>query len=81
MTNVRSMLLASAASLVIAGLATPSMAADQILNGAISSAARAIGLAPRRAAARADETPAILAGKPVGLANKEWASTASTGMM
>jgi virginiamycin B lyase len=39
MTNVRSMLLASAASLVIAGSATPTMAADQVLNGAISSAA------------------------------------------
>jgi streptogramin lyase/mono/diheme cytochrome c family protein len=37
MTNVRSILLASAASLVFAGLATPTMAADQILNGAISS--------------------------------------------
>src|SRR3984893_6019982 len=37
MTNVRSILLASAASLVIAGSATPTMAADQILNGAISS--------------------------------------------
>ena len=39
MTNVRSILLASAASLVVAGLATPAMAADQILNGAISSPA------------------------------------------
>src|SRR3974390_2523843 len=39
MTNVRSVLLARAVSLVITGLATPSMAADQILNGAISSAA------------------------------------------
>jgi virginiamycin B lyase len=38
MTNVRSILLASAASLVIAASATPTMAADQILNGAISSA-------------------------------------------
>src|SRR3979490_1397456 len=37
MTNVRSILLASAASLVIAGLATPTMAADQVLNGAIAS--------------------------------------------
>src|SRR5260370_1160974 len=37
MTNVRSILLESAASLVFAGLATPTMAADQILNGAISS--------------------------------------------
>jgi hypothetical protein len=37
MTHVRSILLASAASLVIAGSATPTMAADQILNGAISS--------------------------------------------
>jgi dTDP-4-amino-4,6-dideoxygalactose transaminase len=33
--------------------------------GAISSAAGAIGLAPRHAAARADETPALLGGKPV----------------
>jgi virginiamycin B lyase len=39
MTNVRSILLASAASLVIAGSATPTMAADQVLNGAISSPA------------------------------------------
>jgi streptogramin lyase/mono/diheme cytochrome c family protein len=39
MTNVRSILLASAASLVIAGLAGPAMAADQLLTGAISSAA------------------------------------------
>jgi len=39
MTNVRSILLASAASLVIAGLATPTMAADQVLNGAVSSPA------------------------------------------
>jgi virginiamycin B lyase len=39
MTNVRSILLASAASLVVATLATPTMAADQILNGAISSPA------------------------------------------
>src|SRR5258708_23788778 len=39
MTNMRSILLASAASLVIAGLATPTMAADQVLNGAISSPA------------------------------------------
>ena len=39
MTNVRSILLASAASLVIAGSATPTMAADQALNGAISSPA------------------------------------------
>src|SRR5215472_4682154 len=39
MTNVRSILLASAASLIIAGVATPSLAADQILNGAISSSA------------------------------------------
>jgi virginiamycin B lyase len=39
MTNVRSILLASAASLVIAGAATPTMAADQVLNGAISSPA------------------------------------------
>jgi streptogramin lyase len=39
MTNVRSILLASAASLAVAGLATPAMAADQILNGAISSPA------------------------------------------
>src|SRR6266851_6275105 len=37
MTNVRSILLASAACLVIAGSATPTMAADQVLNGAISS--------------------------------------------
>src|SRR6202163_261786 len=37
MTNVRSILLASAASLVIAGAATPTMAADQILNGAVAS--------------------------------------------
>src|SRR5260370_42106620 len=36
MTNVRSILLASAATLVIAGAATPTMAADQVLNGAIS---------------------------------------------
>jgi streptogramin lyase len=39
MTNTRSILLASAASLVIAGLAAPTMAADQVLNGAISSPA------------------------------------------
>jgi len=39
MTNMRSILLASAASLVIAGSATPTMAADQALNGAISSPA------------------------------------------
>ena len=39
MTNVRSILLASAASLIIAGVATPTLAADQILNGAISSSA------------------------------------------
>src|ERR1700681_4614090 len=39
MTHVRSILLASAASLVIAGSATSAMAADQILNGAIASAA------------------------------------------
>src|SRR5258708_31646471 len=39
MTNVRSILLASAASLVIAAAATPTMAADQVLNGAISSPA------------------------------------------
>src|SRR5216683_3600458 len=39
MTKVRSILLASAASLVVAALATPTMAADQILNGAISSPA------------------------------------------
>jgi len=39
MTNVRSILLASAASLAVAGLATPAMAADQVLNGAISSPA------------------------------------------
>src|SRR5882757_5920489 len=39
MTNVRSILLASAASLAVAGLATPAMAADQTLNGAISSPA------------------------------------------
>ena len=39
MTNVRSILLASAASLVIAGLAGPAVAADQLLTGAISSAA------------------------------------------
>jgi streptogramin lyase len=38
MTNVRSILLASAASLVIAGVATPTMAADQVLNGAVTSA-------------------------------------------
>src|SRR3981081_4606926 len=37
MTNVRSILLASAATMVIAAAATPSMAADQILNGAIAS--------------------------------------------
>jgi len=37
MTNVRSILLASAASLVIAGSAVPAMAADQALNGAITS--------------------------------------------
>jgi streptogramin lyase/mono/diheme cytochrome c family protein len=39
MINVRSILLASAASLVIAGLAGPALAADQLLTGAISSAA------------------------------------------
>ena len=39
MTNVRSILLASAASLVIVGSAMPVMAADQVLNGAISSSA------------------------------------------
>jgi len=39
MTNVRSILLASAASLVIVGSAMPAMAADQVLNGAISSSA------------------------------------------
>jgi len=39
MTNVRSILLASAASLVIAGLAGPAAAADQLLTGAISSPA------------------------------------------
>ena len=39
MTNVRSILLASAAGLVIVGSAMPVMAADQVLNGAISSAA------------------------------------------
>jgi len=41
MTNVRSLLLGSAASLVVAGLAAPipTLAADQILSGAISSAA------------------------------------------
>src|SRR6202162_4697850 len=39
MTNVRSILLASVASLVIAAAATPTMAADQVLNGAISSPA------------------------------------------
>ena len=33
--------------------------------GAISSAAGAIGLAPRHAAAQTDESPAILGGKPV----------------
>src|ERR1700676_2029435 len=37
MTNVRSILLASAATMVIAAAATPTMAADQVLNGAISS--------------------------------------------
>jgi virginiamycin B lyase len=35
---MRSILLASAATLVIAAVATPTMAADQVLNGAISSA-------------------------------------------
>jgi virginiamycin B lyase len=39
MTNVRSILLASAASLVIVGSAMPVMAADQVLNGAIASSA------------------------------------------
>jgi streptogramin lyase/mono/diheme cytochrome c family protein len=39
MINVRSILLASAASLGIAGLAGPALAADQLLTGAISSAA------------------------------------------
>ena len=39
MTHVRSILLASPASLVIAASATPTMAADQVLNGAISSPA------------------------------------------
>src|ERR1700693_3928989 len=39
MTNVRSILLASVASLVIAAAATPVMAADQVLNGAIASSA------------------------------------------
>src|SRR5580692_4711773 len=39
MTNVRSILLASAASLTIVGSAMPAMAADQVLNGAISSSA------------------------------------------
>src|SRR5580692_2377137 len=39
MTNVRSILLASAATMVIAAAATPTMAADQVLNGAISSSA------------------------------------------
>ena len=39
MINVRSILLASVASLAIAGVATPALAADQILNGAISSSA------------------------------------------
>src|SRR5881396_571625 len=41
MTNVRSMLLASAASLVVAGVAAPTaaLAADQMLSGAIASAA------------------------------------------
>src|ERR1700676_5635596 len=38
MSNVRSILLASAAGLVIVGSAMPVMAADQVLNGAISSA-------------------------------------------
>ena len=39
MTNVRSVLLASAASLAVAGLAAPTatLAADQLLTGAISS--------------------------------------------
>ena len=39
MTNVRSILLASAASLAVAGLAAPTaaLAADQLLSGAISS--------------------------------------------
>src|SRR5712691_535363 len=37
MTNVRSILLASAASLAVAGLAAPTLAADQLLTGAISS--------------------------------------------
>jgi hypothetical protein len=37
MTNVRSILLASAATMVIAGAATPTLAADPILNGAITS--------------------------------------------
>jgi streptogramin lyase len=39
MTNVRSILLASAASLTIVGSAMPVMAADQVLNGAIASSA------------------------------------------
>src|SRR5207237_9571833 len=41
MTNVRSMLLASARSLVVAGVAAPTaaLAADQLLSGAIASAA------------------------------------------
>jgi virginiamycin B lyase len=37
MINVRSILLASAATLVIAVVTTPTMAADQILNGAVSA--------------------------------------------
>jgi streptogramin lyase/mono/diheme cytochrome c family protein len=37
MTNVRSILLASAAGLIVAGSAAPTMAADQILNGAVAS--------------------------------------------
>ena len=39
MTNVRSILLASVASLVVVGSAMPTMAADQVLNGAIASSA------------------------------------------
>jgi streptogramin lyase len=37
MITMRSVLLASAASLVVAGLASPTLAADQLLTGAISS--------------------------------------------
>jgi streptogramin lyase len=39
MTNMRSILLATAAGLVIAGLAGPAVAADQLLTGAITSSA------------------------------------------